>query len=334
MMWKASSLPMAEGLHGSSSSGRGHGAHAESSSVTPIALQPPAGTGKDPAAVTADTVTLMVGQLPLWMRQLDFLYEVNKRGFEGYYDFLFVPFDWHKQQNHGYGFVNFISPRYAQAFCQQFEGTFLDEDGAAKGKPLVIYRAEVQGFEANYQASHSRRDPLSAPFFYPFHGQDQWMEQSHLGQAAHGMRVFGQHGVQASQQSAAWRLPLPDRPAAPAAAPDWYADTWAPPPPPPPEEQAPAAPADAAEPAAQEEGDPASTSACRICGVRLPGQNFCVKCSVAMLKVAEVEYQAFKRELGAAWCPKARALAVRKASSTAVQEEPPEETWQKEIAWQ
>jgi hypothetical protein len=124
----------------------------------------------DPMSWDDVVVTVMVRQIPRQFTQLMFLKEVNARGFDGLFDFLYLPFDLKKGINVGYGFLSFIEAKCAQDFRREFDGIFLDKQMKAKGKPLRVHPANVQGYEANYQQfmqtqTGQKQDPQFSPLF-------------------------------------------------------------------------------------------------------------------------------------------------------------------------
>eukprot|EP00913_Durusdinium_trenchii_P031801 g29785.t1 len=96
-------------------------------------------------------VTVMVRQLPRQYTQRMLLQEVVRRGFEGLFDFLYLPYDFKKGINVGYGFVNFTEPEYALQFRDSLDGQYLDKYMRMKGKAVRVHPAQVQGYEANYR---------------------------------------------------------------------------------------------------------------------------------------------------------------------------------------
>lgn len=126
----------------------------------------------DPMSWDAGVVTVMVRQVPRQYSQLMLLKEVNHRGFQGLYDFLYLPFDLKKGINVGYGFVSFIHPQHALEFRKAFEGKYLDSHSTNRGKPIHVHPASLQGYEAN--CSHfmttktgQKQDPQFSPLFFP-----------------------------------------------------------------------------------------------------------------------------------------------------------------------
>jgi len=112
--------------------------------------------------------TLMIRNLPRHLTQLSFISELNKAGFEGLFDFAYVPQSFHTNENAGFAFVNFISPCQAGALVGLWHGQRLfgaDKTHAA----LNISPADVQGLTMNIQrwtSSRLRRirDPNLRPF--------------------------------------------------------------------------------------------------------------------------------------------------------------------------
>lgn len=116
-------------------------------------------------------VTVMVRQLPRQYTQRMLLQEVIRRGFEGLFDFLYLPYDFKKGINVGYGFVNFTEPEYALQFRDSLDGQFLDKYMRMKGKAVRVHPAQVQGYEANYRhfahtKTGQKQDPAFSPLFF------------------------------------------------------------------------------------------------------------------------------------------------------------------------
>lgn len=91
--------------------------------------------------------TIMVRNIPNKYSQR-MLHEVfTIYGFDGTFDFLYVPADFFHRLNLGYCFVNFKKPEYAQAFARQFQDYHLP---AFKSKKKIqISLANTQGFLPN-----------------------------------------------------------------------------------------------------------------------------------------------------------------------------------------
>jgi RNA recognition motif-containing protein len=125
----------------------------------------------DPMLWDDGVVTVMVRQIPRRYTQLMFLKEVNRGGFEKLFDFLYLPYDFKKGINVGYGFINFISHQHAQQFRKEFDGSYIDRQTRMRGKPLRVHPASVQGYEANYThfmqtKTGQKQDPQFSPLFF------------------------------------------------------------------------------------------------------------------------------------------------------------------------
>jgi hypothetical protein len=137
----------------------------------PAGREPRRRTRVDPMLWDDGVVTVMVRQIPRRYTQLMFLKEVN-RSFEGFFDFLYLPYDLKKGINVGYGFINFISHERALEFRKEFDNSYIDTQTKARGKPLRVHPASVQGYEANFQhfahtKTGQKQDPQFSPLFFP-----------------------------------------------------------------------------------------------------------------------------------------------------------------------
>eukprot|EP00929_Paragymnodinium_shiwhaense_P118984 TRINITY_DN90888_c0_g1_i1.p1 TRINITY_DN90888_c0_g1~~TRINITY_DN90888_c0_g1_i1.p1 ORF type:complete len:577 (+),score=79.83 TRINITY_DN90888_c0_g1_i1:105-1835(+) len=95
-------------------------------------------------------VTVMVRQLPRQLNRETLVEEIHKRGFEGLYDFLYLPCGARKR-NVGYGFISFLDPLIARRFRDCLSGTYIGNDRANEHKkPLRVHAAVVQGAEQNF----------------------------------------------------------------------------------------------------------------------------------------------------------------------------------------
>lgn len=127
---------------------------------------------QDPVDWQDGVVTVMVRQIPRPLTQIMFLSEVNRRGFGGSYDFLYLPFDMKKGINVGYGFVSFLDTRSALKFRDAFDGSVLGMQTKPRGKTLRVHPAAVQGYEANFThfmktKTGQKQDPQFCPLFFP-----------------------------------------------------------------------------------------------------------------------------------------------------------------------
>lgn len=117
--------------------------------------------------------TLMLRNLPPCLSQQALMQELDRSGFAGLYDFLYMPSSFEAREGKGYAFVNMISSVAAATLVGAWHGSrrfgTLPEGspGGASAAPLNISPALVQGLEANLRkwARMSRvRDPSFRPF--------------------------------------------------------------------------------------------------------------------------------------------------------------------------
>jgi len=118
-------------------------------------------------------------QIPRHFTQQLLLNEVIAHGFEGLFDFLYLPWDLKKGVNVGYGFINFPDPRTALSFRDAFDGAYLGAPASrlkagqrAEEKPLRVHPASTQGYQANYEhfvhtKTGQKQDPMYSPLFFP-----------------------------------------------------------------------------------------------------------------------------------------------------------------------
>jgi len=91
--------------------------------------------------------TIMVRNIPNKYSQRMLLEVFTEHGFDGVFDFLYVPADFFHRLNLGYCFVNFKHPVYAQHFARIFQDFHLP---AFKSKKKIqISLANTQGFITN-----------------------------------------------------------------------------------------------------------------------------------------------------------------------------------------
>lgn len=116
--------------------------------------------------------TVMVRQVPRQYTQWMLWAEVSNGGFEGLFDFIYLPFDFKKNTNVGYGFLSFTEPEYARQFRDAFDGKFLANIEMHQGKPVRVHPATVQGYEANLRhfartKTGMQQHPHFSPLFLP-----------------------------------------------------------------------------------------------------------------------------------------------------------------------
>lgn len=114
-------------------------------------LSPAVAVGQDVAMTT-----LMIQNLPRKVTRDHFTAEMDKSGFSQLYDFCYLPRTFSTRCNRGFAFVNFVSEKTADSFAELWQhsrrfGMKSDH------RPLVVTRAEIQGFQANAKLAASKK---------------------------------------------------------------------------------------------------------------------------------------------------------------------------------
>merc|ERR1712137_872587 len=91
--------------------------------------------------------TAMLRNIPVRYTAEELLADFSECGFEGTYDFFYLPMDFHNKRNRGYGFVNFRSVELALKFVGVFDRRQLTRYSTQK--ILEVSPANTQGFEEN-----------------------------------------------------------------------------------------------------------------------------------------------------------------------------------------
>lgn len=123
--------------------------------------------------------TVMIQQVPFKYTQSKLMNEINLDGFQGKYDFFYLPANARNHGNRGFGFINFVSARFAQEFYCHYHGQKFKHHEASL--PVAVIPADVQGFEesaacffSSWQLRKKKRH--SVPVFLkpvPAHVQSQ-----------------------------------------------------------------------------------------------------------------------------------------------------------------
>ncbi|EER12764.1 heterogeneous nuclear ribonucleoprotein, putative [Perkinsus marinus ATCC 50983] len=101
--------------------------------------------------------TVMLRNIPNKYTQKILLNSIDGRGFEGTYDFFYLPIDFRNRCNLGYAFINFTTHESAVAFTNSFNGYSLPAFKSTK--VCEVCWARVQGLEAN--VDHYRNSPVN-----------------------------------------------------------------------------------------------------------------------------------------------------------------------------
>ncbi|CAE7342964.1 ML3 [Symbiodinium sp. CCMP2592] len=93
--------------------------------------------------------TLMLRNIPNKYTQNSLMQEICARGFRGAFDFFYLPMDVHNRSNVAYAFLNFISPKEAENFRNEFHGRQFHR--VRSRKVAAVSNAHLQGLQANLQ---------------------------------------------------------------------------------------------------------------------------------------------------------------------------------------
>lgn len=115
--------------------------------------------GKKDVKATADeewmdVQTVMLRNIPNNYSQERLRWVFQHEGFEGTYDFFYLPIDGTRGHNRGYAFINFKECSYVARFYRAFHGKQLPSLGSHK--VLTVCKASLQGYEANYDFFSSK----------------------------------------------------------------------------------------------------------------------------------------------------------------------------------
>jgi len=113
-----------------------------------------------------EATTCMLRHIPNRYTAEEVLAEMLAVGFEGAFDFFYLPIDFKTKRNRGYSFINFRDAADTVRFVQSFHGKILKR--YATHKILEVSPALTQGFEANV-AQYVRKDAqrIQNPWFRP-----------------------------------------------------------------------------------------------------------------------------------------------------------------------
>jgi hypothetical protein len=111
----------------------------------------------------------MIRRVPRLYTQEELRLEIEDAGFQGCFDFLYLPADERHKRNRGFAFVNFVDSSFAASFAHRFHSQRLKTHRAMH--PLEVIAGELQGLDAISQhfavqrtrGQGSRGDPLFLP---------------------------------------------------------------------------------------------------------------------------------------------------------------------------
>eukprot|EP00929_Paragymnodinium_shiwhaense_P024441 TRINITY_DN15033_c0_g1_i1.p1 TRINITY_DN15033_c0_g1~~TRINITY_DN15033_c0_g1_i1.p1 ORF type:complete len:156 (+),score=24.34 TRINITY_DN15033_c0_g1_i1:162-629(+) len=108
---------------------------------------PAEGSGVAAPRLPLGTTTVMLRQISCHYSQVSLMEEVNDAGFEGTFDFFFMPVARRTTLGRGYAFINFVSAEWAQLFQESFHDRHMRMDNL--GRDAVVTEASQQGLQAN-----------------------------------------------------------------------------------------------------------------------------------------------------------------------------------------
>lgn len=109
--------------------------------------------------------TVMIRNIPNKYNQQTMLGMLEEAGFNGTFDFFYLPIDFRNRCGLGYAFVNFLSPGAAANVYRHFHGRRWDEFNSKK--VCEITYARVQGRDALVQHFKSAKFPSEDPEYQP-----------------------------------------------------------------------------------------------------------------------------------------------------------------------
>lgn len=92
--------------------------------------------------------TVMIRSIPNKCSQRELIAELESVGFQGCFDFLYIPLDLGTMANVGYAFINFTHPSHA-ARCMEVLPKHHFRRQRKVGKGVAVCAAHMQGLEAN-----------------------------------------------------------------------------------------------------------------------------------------------------------------------------------------
>jgi len=106
----------------------------------------------DPETAAAVETTVMLRNMPNFFTLDEFCRRLRELGFEGDYDFVFVPGDRLGERNMGYSFINLCSSDALTRFIAAFHEIPVRQclPGSKSKKVCQVRAAEVQGRQANF----------------------------------------------------------------------------------------------------------------------------------------------------------------------------------------
>lgn len=100
-----------------------------------------------------EITTMMIRNIPCRCSKDCILQDINRMGFEGTYDFFYLPLDRRRKSNLGYAFINFRCAEAATHFQMMLSGYKFSTNSRISNSQKVccVSPAAIQGFENNWR---------------------------------------------------------------------------------------------------------------------------------------------------------------------------------------
>lgn len=105
--------------------------------------------------------TVMIRNIPSGYNQREIMRELNAMGFEGTYDFFYMPLDSGTMSNVGYAFVNFADSADAERCMKALDKYRFKQHRRTSSKVASVSIAHIQGLEANL--AHYEKCAVNSP---------------------------------------------------------------------------------------------------------------------------------------------------------------------------
>lgn len=143
--------------------------------------------------------TVMLKNLPATYFEKNLVLELDSSGFQGLFDYVYVPRDVRVRINRGMAFINFVTGAAAESFYQKYHGQYFTRNSGddAVEEALCVTPADAQGLEESlrrFEAAQRSRAPNVRP----------WVRRS-APQSATGLGGEQRRG--SSKSDGAWAAP-------------------------------------------------------------------------------------------------------------------------------
>ena len=92
--------------------------------------------------IPSSTTTLMVRNIPTRFSSITLLETLKDYGFEGLFDFFYLPMDFKTEKNCGYCFINFLIHETCKEFANIFQGIQLKASTSHKCIDIVVSKRQ------------------------------------------------------------------------------------------------------------------------------------------------------------------------------------------------